>query len=84
MLSCWRIIPGARPSFDDLVKNLSKMLDNGVADRYITLNEPYTEWNKLNSDWITDNKDSTSAAKTTAQFIEDQLYFTNVSKSLPI
>lgn len=76
MRSCWRLIPGSRPAFDELVRILSKELGQGIADRYIALNEPYKKWNELNTKWITDNTEGVSDSKITAQFIEDQLYFT--------
>lgn len=78
MFSCWRLIPGSRPTFDELVKSTAKLLDEGVADRFITLNEPHEKWNKMNSKWITGNDDTVSDTQVTIEFIEDQLYFKKV------
>lgn len=78
MVSCWRSIPGSRPSFDELVKTFTKLLGAGVADRYISLNDPYEKWNESNSKWICDNTDGSADSHVTIQFIEDQLYFNKV------
>lgn len=75
MLSCWRLIPGSRPSFDELVTSISKLFGEDGVDRYVALNEPYEKWNKMNAKWISDNSDGASDAQATIQFIEDQLYF---------
>ncbi|XP_055298872.1 vascular endothelial growth factor receptor 1-like isoform X15 [Sitodiplosis mosellana] len=45
MLSCWCTNPESRPLFDDLEKSVSKLLENGVAEHYIDLNEPYLKSN---------------------------------------
>lgn len=55
MLRCWSANPESRPSFEELTKNLSKLMENGVADHYIDLNEPYLKVNATNiSDGQTD------------------------------
>lgn len=48
MLSCWCANPESRPLFDDLEKSVSKLLENGVAEHYIDLNEPYLKSNVSN------------------------------------
>lgn len=78
MQSCWRLISRSRLTFDQLMKILSKMLPEGDTDHYISLNEPYAEWNKTNAEWITDNTTGASVSQTTVQFLEDQLYFNQV------
>lgn len=45
MLSCWCANPESRPLFDDLEKSISKLLESGVAEHYIDLNEPYLKSN---------------------------------------
>lgn len=45
MLSCWRVIPETRPSFDKLEAKLLQTLDGTLAEQYIELNEPYMEAN---------------------------------------
>lgn len=54
MLSCWRTNPESRPLFDSLEKSLAKLLENGVAEHYIDLNEPYLKSNVSNLDGQTD------------------------------
>lgn len=48
MLSCWYANPESRPLFDSLEKSISKLLENGVAEHYIDLNEPYLQTNVAN------------------------------------
>lgn len=48
MLQCWSAHPESRPLFDNLVKSLGKLLENGVAEHYIDLNEPYLQVNTTN------------------------------------
>lgn len=48
MLSCWCTNPESRPLFDSLEKSVSKLLENGVAEHYIDLNEPYLKSNVSN------------------------------------
>lgn len=48
MLSCWGANPESRPLFDDLEKSISKLLEDGVAEHYIDLNEPYLKSNVSN------------------------------------
>lgn len=48
MLSCWYANPESRPLFDDLEKSVSRLLENGVAEHYIDLNEPYLRSNVSN------------------------------------
>ncbi|XP_031631901.1 vascular endothelial growth factor receptor 1-like isoform X3 [Contarinia nasturtii] len=48
MLSCWCANPESRPLFDDLEKSVSKLLESGVAEHYIDLNEPYLKSNVSN------------------------------------
>lgn len=48
MLSCWCAHAESRPLFDELEKNISKLLENGVAEHYIDLNEPYLKSNVSN------------------------------------
>lgn len=48
MLSCWCTNPESRPLFDSLEKSISKLLENGVAEHYIDLNEPYLQSNITN------------------------------------
>lgn len=48
MLSCWCANPESRPLFDELEKSISKLLESGVADHYIDLNEPYLRSNVSN------------------------------------
>lgn len=48
MLSCWGANPESRPLFDALENSISKLLENGVADLYIDLNEPYLKSNVSN------------------------------------
>lgn len=45
MLSCWCANPESRPLFDELEKSVSRLLENGVAEHYIDLNEPYLKSN---------------------------------------
>lgn len=45
MLSCWCANPESRPLFDSLEKSIGKLLENGVAEHYIDLNEPYLKTN---------------------------------------
>ena len=45
MLACWRKEPESRPLFDELERNLSKLLDTNVAKYYVHLNEPYLRAN---------------------------------------
>lgn len=84
MRSCWRIIPGSRPPFDELAKRFFRMLDEDVADHYVGLNEPYEKWNATNAKWIRDNQNGASYSHSTVQFIEDQLYFTKVDDQTQI
>lgn len=48
MLQCWSAHPESRPLFDNLSKSLGKLLENGVAEHYIDLNEPYLQMNTTN------------------------------------
>lgn len=48
MLSCWCANAESRPLFDSLEKSISKLLENGVAEHYIDLNEPYLQSNITN------------------------------------
>lgn len=48
MLSCWCAHAESRPLFDELEKNISKLLESGVAEHYIDLNEPYLKSNISN------------------------------------
>lgn len=48
MLSCWCANPESRPLFDSLEKSISKLLESGVAEHYIDLNEPYLQSNISN------------------------------------
>lgn len=48
MLSCWCANPESRPLFDNLEKSVGKLLENGVAEHYIDLNEPYLKSNVSN------------------------------------
>lgn len=48
MLSCWRVNPIKRPFFNQLERNISKLLESSVAEHYIRLNEPYEEENANN------------------------------------
>lgn len=48
MLSCWRVSPESRPSFNDIENSFSKMLESNVAEHYIDLNEPYLKSNETN------------------------------------
>lgn len=45
MLSCWQTIPESRSLFDKLEDRISKILDKGVSDHYVSLNEPYLSSN---------------------------------------
>lgn len=48
MLSCWYANPESRPLFDSLEKSIAKLLEGGVAEHYIDLNEPYLQSNVSN------------------------------------
>lgn len=48
MLSCWYANPESRPLFDSLEKSIGKLLESGVAEHYIDLNEPYLQSNITN------------------------------------
>lgn len=48
MLSCWCANPESRPLFDSLEKSIARLLENGVAEHYIDLNEPYLQTNISN------------------------------------
>lgn len=48
MLQCWCAHPESRPLFDSLEKSLGKLLESGVAEHYIDLNEPYLQMNVNN------------------------------------
>lgn len=48
MLSCWRTNPETRPMFDSLEKSVASLLESGVAEHYIDLNEPYLKSNVSN------------------------------------
>lgn len=54
MLSCWNAIPESRPSFTELEKRFSNILDPGVSDHYIALNEQYSSTNNILNDDQTD------------------------------
>lgn len=41
MLSCWQRFPESRPLFNNLEESLSRIMDQGVSEHYISLNEPY-------------------------------------------
>ncbi|XP_055307327.1 platelet-derived growth factor receptor alpha-like [Sitodiplosis mosellana] len=45
MLSCWRVNPELRPSFDGLGRSISMLLDTSVTERFVNLNEPYLKAN---------------------------------------
>lgn len=45
MLQCWSLNPESRPLFSDLEKHLGRLLEKGVAEHYIDLNEPYLQMN---------------------------------------
>lgn len=45
MLSCWRVRPDSRPLFDSLEKSFYNLLEEGVAQYYIDLNNPYLQAN---------------------------------------
>ncbi|KAJ6633342.1 Platelet-derived growth factor receptor alpha, partial [Pseudolycoriella hygida] len=45
MLHCWNANPESRPLFNALEKRLGKLLESGVAEHYIDLNEPYLQIN---------------------------------------
>lgn len=45
MLSCWRLKPELRPSFGELEDELYKLLERNTANRFISLNESYQQWN---------------------------------------
>lgn len=49
MLSCWNETPESRPLFHELAKKISRMLDQNVAEHYISLNEPYYKENETRS-----------------------------------
>lgn len=48
MLHCWSANPESRPLFDNLEKRLGKLMENGVAEHYLDLNEPYMQINTNN------------------------------------
>lgn len=54
MLSCWCANPESRPLFDSLEKSIGKLLENGVAEHYIDLNEPYLQSNISTTNQETD------------------------------
>lgn len=45
MLSCWRLNPELRPSFSDLEDGIYKLLERNIANQFISMNDPYMEWN---------------------------------------
>lgn len=45
MLHCWSANPESRPLFSDLEKRIGKLLEKGVAEHYLDLNEPYLQMN---------------------------------------
>lgn len=45
MLSCWRLNPELRPSFCDLEDGIYKLLERNIANQFISMNDPYVEWN---------------------------------------
>lgn len=45
MLQCWSANPESRPLFSELEKRLGNLLENGVAEHYIDLNQPYLQMN---------------------------------------
>ena len=45
MLSCWCLVPEKRPKFNELEKNIAKILGEIKSEHYIDLNEPYLEAN---------------------------------------
>ncbi|XP_077559464.1 vascular endothelial growth factor receptor 1-like [Haemaphysalis longicornis] len=47
MQSCWQAEPKERPDFSTLVCRLGDLLQAGVRDYYITLNDPYVNANML-------------------------------------
>lgn len=56
MQSCWQAEPKERPDFSTLVCRLGDLLQAGVRDYYITLNDPYANVNMLmknNNDYLT-------------------------------
>lgn len=50
MLSCWGANPESRPMFNSLEKSIASLLESGVAEHYIDLNEPYLKSNVSNFD----------------------------------
>lgn len=45
MLSCWQDVPESRPLFDSLANSIGDMLDEGVKENFIALNDPYLHEN---------------------------------------
>lgn len=48
MLDCWKANAESRPLFDALEKRLGRMLEKGVSDHYLDLNDPYMQMNANN------------------------------------
>lgn len=54
MLSCWNAVPESRPSFTELEKKFSNILNPAVSEHYIALNEKYSKANNILNDDQTD------------------------------
>lgn len=65
MLHCWSANPESRPLFDNLEKRLGRLLENGVAEHYLDLNEPYMQMNANN---YTDGRTDYLAALATPEY----------------
>ncbi|KAK8780670.1 hypothetical protein V5799_017989 [Amblyomma americanum] len=62
MQSCWQAEPKDRPEFSTLVTRLGDLLQAGVRDYYMTLNDPYADANHLmkNNDYLAMGNNSPS------------------------
>lgn len=47
MLACWQTEPESRPLFDKLEKIFTNILDDGIYEKYISMNEPYLLLNEI-------------------------------------